>query len=85
MSIEHQTALSIIDLKPAIQPRTRHRIWLVLIGAVFGAGMQLGVTAAIHRGHGKHRALAGRLHHAQHLASWRSHHLPPSGCTFVRN
>ncbi len=83
MSIEHQTALSIIDLKPAIQPRKHRRIWLVMIGAIMGAGIQLGVTAAIHHVDAEHRRLAVKHHRENVLAMWRAHHAAPATCRYT--
>ena len=71
MSIEHQTAIAVMSLPglvPAHQPRPRSRIWLVMIGAIMGAGMQLGVTTAIHHVHAEQHRLAIKHQHAHHAA-----------------
>ncbi len=71
MSIEHQTALSIIDLKPAIQPRKPSRIWLVILGA----------TATLHHLGSRHRWLVAKQQHA--IARWHAHRGAPATCRYT--
>ncbi|GEM_PF-3633859 len=90
MSIDHQTAIAVMSLPglgPAHEPRPRSPIWLVMIGAILGAGMQLGVTTAIHHVHAEQHRLAIKHQRVHMVALWHAHHAAPAmgRYTFRRN